>query len=231
VSLRHISLPPRRVRAPRFANRRAAGVELAKYLSRYAGHKDLVVLGLPRGGVPVAFEVAASLLAPLDVLSVRKLGVPQREELAFGAIASGGVVVLNQAVLAGTRLSASAIEQVLAAERHELERREQLYRGDRSPPEVSGLTAIAVDDGLATGATMHAAIQALRKHGVAEVVVAVPIAARETYQEIGLIADAVVCPYTPEPFVAVGLWYRDFTATTDAEVGWLLEQARTPHQP
>jgi putative phosphoribosyl transferase len=216
------------VSARTFANRRAAGRELASYLSQYAGREDLVVLGLPRGGVPVAFEVATSLGAFLDVLPARKLGVPRHEELAFGAIATGGVLVLNEAVLASARLRASTIERVVAAERRELHRRERLYRDHRPPLEVAGLTAIAVDDGLATGATMRAAVKALRKLGAASVVVAVPTAAPETYQEIGLIADVIACPCTPEPFGAVGLWYHDFTPTTDAEVRELLARARRP---
>jgi predicted phosphoribosyltransferase len=214
------------MRVGQFADRRAAGRELAEHLTQCAGREDVVVLGLPRGGVPVAHEVAASLQAPLDALLVRKLGVPGHEELAFGAIASGGVRVLNDDVVFQARLDVATIERIAAEERRELDRRERLYRGDRPPVEVRGRTVLAVDDGLATGATMRAAVQALRELGAGTVVVAVPTAARQICEELGRHADAVICARTPDPFVAVGLWYRDFTPTTDAEVRKLLEPVR-----
>lgn len=185
----------------------------------------MVVLGLPRGGVPVAYEVAAALDAPLDVLVVRKLGVPDHEELAFGAVAGGGVRVLNADVIAEARLSAERIEQITHAQRLELQRRERLYRGDSTALELAGKVALIVDDGLATGATMRAAVQVARQLG-ASPVVAVPLAARATRSALAESADAIVCTITPEPFVAVGLWYRDFEPTTDEEVRELLALAR-----
>ena len=214
------------MRVGRFADRRAAGRELAEHLTLYAGREDVIVLGLPRGGVPVAHEVAASLQAPLDVLLVRKLGVPGREELAFGAIASGGVRVLNDDVVSQARLGAATVERIAASELRELERRDLLYRGDRPAIDVQGRTALLVDDGLATGATMRAAAQAVRELGAGTVIVAVPVAARQTCEELTRHADIVVCARTPDPFVAVGLWYRDFSPTTDDEVRELLELGR-----
>lgn len=208
-----------------FADRSAAGRELAERLSRYAGRDDVVVLGLPRGGVPVAYEVARALGAPLDVFVVRKLGVPGHEELAMGAIASGGVQVLNDEVVAAVGAEPSEIEAVAERERREVERREHAYRGGRDPLDVEGRTAIVVDDGLATGATMRAAIKALRQRNAATIVAAVPTASRETCAEIGAIVDEIVCVRTPEPFMAVGLWYSDFAATSDDEVRTLLEGA------
>ncbi len=212
----------------RFADRRTAGRQLAEHLAEYEGRSDLVVLGLPRGGVPVAYEVAAALRAPLDVLLVRKLGVPGQEELAFGAIASGGVRVLNDDVISEARLPAPRIDRIAAEQRLELDRREQLYRRGRQPLQVRGRTVLAVDDGLATGATMRAAVRALRERGASSVVVAVPTAARATCAEVGRGADAIFCAMTPDPFVAVGLWYRDFAPTTDEEVRDLLDGAREP---
>lgn len=214
------------MRVGRFADRRAAGRELATHLTRFAGREDVIVLGLPRGGVPVAHEVAAALQVPLDALVVRKLGVPGREELAFGAIASGGVRVLNDDVVSQARLDAATVERIAAAELLELERRERLYRGDRPAVDVRGRTALVVDDGLATGATMRAAVQALRELGAGAVVVAVPIAALQTCEELARHAATVVCARTPDPFVAVGLWYRDFSPTTDDEVRDLLDVSR-----
>ena len=219
------------MRVGRFADRRAAGRELAEHLTQFAGREDVIVLGLPRGGVPVAYEVAASLQAPLDALLVRKLGVPGREELAFGAIASGGVRVLNDDVVSQARLDTATVERVAAAELRELERRDRLYRGDRPEVDVRGRTALVVDDGLATGATMRAAVQALRELGAGTVVVAVPIAAWQTCAELARHADTVVCARTPDPFVAVGLWYRDFSPTTDDEVRELLEVSRPGLEP
>jgi predicted phosphoribosyltransferase len=216
--------------APGFADRRAAGQELARRLGHYAERPDVVVLGLPRGGVPVAYEVASALGAPLDVFVVRKLGVPGHEELAMGAIASGGVRVLNRDVLALVGIPSAAIADVTAREYHELELRERLYRGGRVPLDVAGRTAVVVDDGLATGATMRAAIAALRKRRAAAIVVAVPIASPDTCAELAPAADELVCARTPEPFMAVGLWYQDFSATSDEEVRALLEAAARAHE-
>ncbi len=207
--------------APRFPDRRAAGRLLAGQLRDYAGRPDVVILGLPRGGVPVAYEVALALEAPLDVLLVRKLGVPGHEELAFGAIASGGVRVLNPEVVLAARVTAAQIKRVAAEQQRELERREQLYRGGRTPLELAGRTAIIVDDGLATGATMRAAVQAVRQRQ-AHPVVAVPVAPVPTLDELSELADSVLCLITPEEFVAVGRWYDRFAATEDEEVQELL---------
>jgi predicted phosphoribosyltransferase len=207
-----------------FENRGQAGRILAAQLAEYRGRPEVLVLGLPRGGVPVAFEVAQALGAPLDVYLVRKLGVPGHAELAMGAIASGGVRVLNQAMLRSLRISAQQLDAVIRAEEAELRRQERVYRGDRPPPDVSGRTAILVDDGLATGATMQAAVAALRAAGPKEVVVAVPVAPPETCAELEAEADRVVCALTPEPFYAVGAWYRDFSQTSDDEVRELLRR-------
>ena len=212
---------------PQFGDRREAGQVLASELGAFAGRSDLLVLGLPRGGVPVAWEVARALDAPLDVFLVRKLGVPGHEELAMGAIASGGVRVINDYVVQSLRIPEHAIDAVAAREQEELERRERAYRGDRPPPEVREHTVILVDDGLATGSTMRAAAAALREQRPRELVVAVPVAARETCDAFRSEVDQVVCAMTPEPFYAVGMWYRDFSQTTDEEVHELLEQARS----
>ena len=214
-----------------FADRRVAGRELGARLRVYAGRPDVLVLALPRGGVPVAFEVARELQAPLDLFLVRKLGVPGRSELAMGAIASKGVRVVNQQVVSALRIPEEVIESVAAGEQTELARREQLYRGDRSAPDVSALTVILVDDGLATGSTMRAAVEALRQEDAARIVVAVPIGAPETCREMNQIADEVVCVYAPEPLYSVGFWYDDFSQTTDDEVRELLARARAPQQP
>jgi predicted phosphoribosyltransferase len=184
-----------------------------------------VVLGLPRGGVPVAYEVARALDAPLDVFVVRKLGVPGQEELAMGAIASGGVRVLNDEVVAATGIDEPEIEVVAERERAEVERRERTYRGDRHPIDVEGRTAIVVDDGLATGATMRAAVKALRERRAGTIVVAVPTASPETCAELGEAVDEIICARTPEPFIALGLWYDDFTPTSDDEVRRLVAEA------
>lgn len=208
-----------------FRDRREAGRLLAAKLSTYAGKPDIVVLGLPRGGVPVAFEVARALAAPLDVFLVRKLGVPGHEELAMGAVASGGVVVLNDDVIARLGIAPEEIDAVAAKETAELARREQLYRSGRTSPEFSGRTVILVDDGLATGATMRAAITALRQSGPARIVTAVPTAAPDICEEFRKQADEIVCYMTPAPFLAVGRWYEDFGQTTDNEVCALLAQA------
>ena len=208
-----------------FADRSAAGRELAEHLSHYAGRDDVVVLGLPRGGVPVAYEVARALDAPMDVFVVRKLGVPGHEELAMGAIASGGVRVLNEDVVAAIGIEERDIDAVAARERTELERRERTYRGDRHPIDVEGRTAIVVDDGLATGATMRAAVKALRERRAGTIVVAVPTASPETCAELGEAVDEIICARTPEPFIALGLWYDDFTPTSDDEVRRLVAEA------
>ncbi|HEX8754557.1 MAG TPA: phosphoribosyltransferase [Solirubrobacterales bacterium] len=201
---------------------------LAEQLTAYAGRPDVLVLALPRGGVPVASEVARALGAPLDVFVVRKLGVPGHEELAMGAIASGGVCVLNDDVVQALRIPRQVIEAVAARELREVERRERAYRGDRPAPEVRGRTVILVDDGLATGSTMRAAVAALRRLGPARIVVAVPTAAPATCEEFRHEADECVCDITPDPFYAVGLWYEDFSQTTDDEVRELLERAEGP---
>ncbi len=185
----------------------------------------MLVLALPRGGVPVAYEIAEALSAPLDVFLVRKLGLPGHEEFAIGAIASGGVVVLNDDTLREYGVTRHQVEAVIAAEDRELERRERQYRGDRPFPEVSGRIVVLVDDGLATGSTMRAAVAALRQEGPARVIVAVPTAPRETCEELRMIVDEMVCLVTPDPFYAVGLWYEDFSQTTDEEVRDLLERA------
>ena len=221
---------------PRFADRMVAGRQLASSLSSYAGRPDTLVLALPRGGVPVAFEVARALGAPLDVFIVRKLGVPGQEEFAMGAIARGGARVIDGALVRDLGITRAEIDAVAHAETVELERRERQYRGDRPFPQVAGRTVIVVDDGLATGASMRVAIVALRAEGPARIVVAVPVAPPETCEALRQHADEVVCPVTPERFQAVGLWYEDFRQTTDQEVHDLLERARqeptsAPPQP
>jgi putative phosphoribosyl transferase len=208
-----------------FQDRAEAGRRLAEKLARYVGQPDVIVLALPRGGVPVAYEVAMALNAPLDVYLVRKLGVPGHEELALGAIASGGVRVLVPDVIREAQVPDDVVERVTQKERRELERRERAFRGDRTPPLVKGRTAILVDDGLATGATMRAAIAALKQQEPARIVVAVPTAAPQSCESMRLEVDEVVCAITPEPFYAVGLWYEDFAQTTDEEVRGLLERA------
>ena len=209
----------------RFRDRAHAGQLLAGELDEYAGRNDVVVLALPRGGVPVAFEVARSLAAPLDVFPVRKLGVPGHEELAVGAIGVGGVRVTNPLVVAEARMAEHEIDAIAEVETRELERQERLFRGERPPLELRGRTAILVDDGLATGATMRAAAAGVRRQGAAKVVVAVPAAATDTCQLLAEEADEVICLTTPEPFHAVGLWYDDFSETSDDEVRELLRRA------
>lgn len=205
-----------------FLDRRDAGRRLAEKIAGYSNRPDVLVLALPRGGVPVAYEVARVLNAPLDVFVVRKLGVPGYEELAMGAVATGGVRVLNNEVVEGLGIPAPMIDAVATRERQELARRERLYRDDRPQPEVRGRTVILVDDGLATGATMYAAIEALRQQGPARIVVAVPTASPDTCEEMKSKADEVICAITPEPFHAVGRWYQEFSQTTDEEVRELL---------
>src|SRR6266516_1085142 len=208
-----------------FANRTEAGRLLAEKLVKYAGRDDVIVLGLPRGGVPVAFEVAHRLGAPLDVFTVRKLGVPGFEELAAGAIASGGVRVLNEDVMRSIPHADEAIDAVTIRETAELERREQIYREGRPPPELRDRIVILVDDGLATGATMRAAVKALRERGAAKIVVAVPVGPPETCHELEERADETICLSTPEFFQAVGQYYEDFSQTSDEDVRELLGHA------
>lgn len=208
-----------------FRDRTDAGRRLAKELLGYASDENVVVLALPRGGVPVAYEVAKALNAPLDVFLVRKLGVPGHEELAMGAIASGGVRVLNQDVVAGLNIPDQVIDAVARREEQELKRRERLYRGDRPMMTVRGRTVILVDDGLATGASMRAAISSLSEQGPQRIIVAVPTAAPETCSELQDEVDEVVCATTPQPFMGVGVWYDDFSQITDEEVRAILEQA------
>ena len=210
-----------------FQDRTDAGRQLAEELLSYAGRDDVIVLALPRGGVPVAFEVAQRLGVPLDVFVVRKLGVPGHEELAMGAIASGGIRVLNEDVLYVLPDAQSIVEMVTAIEREELKRRERDYRSDRPAPEVRGRTVILVDDGLATGATMRAAAAALRQQGAAKIIVAVPVGAPSSCHEIRSAADEVVCLQTPGSFMGVGQYYEDFSQTTDEEVRELLAQANS----
>ncbi len=208
-----------------FRNRTHAGQVLAGMLEEYGNRDDLLVLGLPRGGVPVAVEVASALHAPLDVFLVRKLGVPGQEELAMGAIATGGIRVLNYEVVKHLGVPDHVIDSATKAEQRELDRREQAYRGSREPPEVRGRTVILVDDGLATGSTMRAAVTALRQRTPARIVVAVPVAAASTCQEFREEVDQIICATTPEPFYGVGQWYEDFSQTTDEEVRDLLDRA------
>lgn len=208
-----------------FQDRFDAGRTLATLLAAYAHRTDVIVLALPRGGVPVGFEVARALKAPLDVFLVRKLGVPGHEELAMGAIASGGVQVVNDDVVEALGLPPERIAAVAAAEEQELQRRLRAYRSDMSPLDVKGKVAILVDDGLATGSSMRAAVKALRHQSPDRIVVAVPTAAAETCERLETEADEVICASTPRPFHAVGLSYRDFSQTTDSEVSHLLRQA------
>src|SRR6266404_1203565 len=205
-----------------YRDRIDAGKQLALRLADYANRDDLIVLALPRGGVPVAYEVARALNAPLDIFLVRKLGVPGYEELAMGAIATGGVRVLNDQLVGGLLIPDYIVDEVAASEQQELARRERLYRGDRPTPDVRGRTVILVDDGLATGATMLAAVKALRQQQPARIVVAVPTAAPETCEELKAEVDDIICAVTPRPFYGVGLWYQDFSQTTDEEVRNLL---------
>jgi len=209
-----------------FGNRQEAGRRLAEKLEKYAGRSDVIVLGLPRGGVPVAYEIARQLRVPLDVFIVRKLGVPGFEELAIGAIASGGVRVLNDEVVRVLPNAQQTIDEATARERVELDRREKIYRDDRPPPGLRDRTVILVDDGLATGATMRAAVGALRQQGAARIVVAVPVGAPETCREFETEVDETICAVSPAYFEAVGQFYDDFSQTTDDEVRELLAKAQ-----
>ena len=212
-----------------FQDRVEAGMALGARLRQFFTGDAVLVLALPRGGVPVGFEVARALGAPLDIFLVRKLGVPDQEELAMGAIASGGTRLLDEEVIQGLGISPVQLEETTRREERELARRERLYRRTGSGPDISGQTIVLVDDGIATGWTMSAAIEALRNEGAREIVVAVPVAAAETCKELERSADAVVCLYTPPQFFAVGQWYRDFSQTTDEEVRDLLARSRRAH--
>src|SRR3954470_23138819 len=213
------------VMEPTFRDRKQAGKALAQRVAESVTARNILVLGLPRGGVPVAYEIAQRLEAELDVFIVRKLGLPGHEELAIGAIASGGVRVLNEALIAELQLSPSLIDCIAESEQDELERRQQLFRGARPRVPVAGRTVIVVDDGLATGASMKAAAQALRTQGPGRIVVAVPIAAQQSCLELRMEVDEVICLHTPSLFVGVGMWYRDFSQTSDQEVERYLEVA------
>jgi putative phosphoribosyl transferase len=208
-----------------FRNREEAGEMLAKRLRAYANREDVIVLGIPRGGVPVAFEVATALQAPLDIFVLRKLGVPGHKELAFGAIASGGSLVLDRRVIEGLDISDRQIEVVIANERMELERRELAYRDDKPPLEIEGLIAIVVDDGIATGSSIRAGIKALRQLKPARIVVAVPVAPLETCNRLRPEVDELVCVHRPQSFLAIGQFYKDFSQVSDQEVIELLKQA------
>lgn len=209
-----------------FKDRVDAGRKLAGKLSKYANRSDVLILALPRGGVPVAFEVAKELNVKMDVFIVRKLGVPGNEELAMGAIASDNIRVLNEDVVRSFQIPERVIDRVAENELRELERRERAYRRDRPKPEISGSTVILIDDGLATGATMRAAAAALKTKNPAKIVVAVPTAAPDTCEYFGREVDEVICMATPEPFYGVGAWYEDFSQTSDKEVCKLLDKAR-----
>ena len=211
----------------RFRNRTDAGRRLAAALTRYAGRQNLLVLALPRGGVPVGFEVASALRAPLDVILVRKLGVPGHEELAMGAIASGGVRIVSQDVVASLGIPDWVIAAAAASEEHELARREHAYRDDLPSPPIAGRTVLLVDDGLATGSTMRAAAAAVRSQGPERVIVAVPVAPAETCASLRAEVDEVVCLFSPAPFISVGMSYENFSQITDEEVRTLLERAAT----
>jgi putative phosphoribosyl transferase len=208
-----------------FADRVHAGQLLAGALRKYADRSDVIILGLPRGGVPVAYEVAKRLHAPLDVMVVRKLGVPGWEELAMGAVASGGVRVINDEVVQGSNISAESIERAAAAEMQELHRREIAYRGHTGAPDVKDKTVILIDDGIATGSTIRAAVQALRQQGPARIVIAVPTAAADTCDKLAPMVDELITLIRPIYFHAVGQWYENFEQTTDAEVKQLLAEA------
>ena len=214
-----------------FKDRVEAGQLLAGELKRYRDRDDVIVLGLPRGGVPVAYEVARHLHAPLDVIVVRKLGVPGYEELAMGAIASGGIRVMNEAVVRAFGITRDAIEQTVAAQLKELHRREQAYRGHEGTPEIEDMTVILVDDGIATGSTIHAAVDALRQQAPKRIIIAVPTTSTDARAMLEPLADDFIALITPDDFRAVGQWYEDFAQTSDAEVTQLLAKSALLHQP
>lgn len=212
-----------------FRNRRDAGQQLAERLAQFIDtERDALIIALPRGGVPVAAEIAKQTGLPLDIITVRKIGVPGNEELAMGAIGSGGVRVLNPALIAQLGVSSTAVEKVIQRETRELERREILYRNERPPPQIAGRTVIVVDDGIATGSTMSASIRVLRQLKAGRIIVAVPVAPKDTIQRLQNEADAVVCALEPEPFYAVGIWYDNFSQTTDEEVRTILAAVNDP---
>jgi len=213
-----------------FTDRRHAGRVLASRLTKYAGRDDVIVLALPRGGVPVAYEVASALNAPMDVFLVRKLGTPGHRELAMGAIASGGVRVVNEDVVRWYGISEAAIDRIAREEQEELERRERAYRDDRPAPDLTNKIVVLIDDGLATGSTMRAAVKAVRARHPARVVIAVPVGAPQTCAELAVSADEVICARMPEPFSAVGQWYLNFEQTDDAEVRELLQKSTATPQ-
>lgn len=213
-----------------FADRVESGRALARALAGRVP-PDAVILGLPRGGIPVAYEVARALARPLDILVVRKLGVPGHEELAMGAIASGGARVLNEDVINDLAIPPAAIERAVARETEELRRREAAYRGDRAPLDLAGRTVVLIDDGLATGATMRVAVVAVQTAGASRVIVAVPVAAHDTCVELRQVVDKVVCAMTPEPFYAVGAWYHEFPPTSDDEIRRLIAAAEDAPRP
>jgi predicted phosphoribosyltransferase len=212
-----------------FQDRSDAGRQLAAQLTAYRDRPDVLVLALPRGGVPVAYEVARALGAPLDLIIVRKLGLPGHEELAMGAVSSNGVPVLNDEVVDAFEISPETIARTAGLERQEIERMDKTYRGGRPAPDVRGRTVIVVDDGLATGSTMRAAVRALRQQQPARIVVAVPVAALATCEQLKHDVDEIVCTETPANFYAVGLWYADFAQVSDEQLCELLERARNPH--
>lgn len=211
----------------KFIDRQAAGIILARLLKQYANKPNVVILALPRGGVPVAYEIATALSAPLDVFIVRKLGFPGHEELAVGAIASGGTIFFNEPLMSQLQINRLSIQSVVDKEQAELLRREQLYRSNRPFPNLKEKTIILVDDGIATGATMRAAIEALRKHKPTSIVIAIPVAALSTCDEMAPLVDKIVCPLKPIDFYAVGLWYEHFPQTSDEEVIELLEKSHS----
>lgn len=211
----------------RFANRTEAGKLLADALSGYTGRSDILILALPRGGVPVAYEVAKALSAPMDLWLVRKLGVPGQEELALGALVGKNIRVLNYDIIDLLNIDETVIDTIVAREQAELERRNRLYRQGKPPPAIEGKTIIIIDDGLATGATMRVAISSLRQAGAARIIAAVPVGAASTCDKIEEEADELICLHTPEPFYGVGQWYNDFSQTSDDEVRALLNNAAT----